>query len=150
MTAECAVNQRRTLWFAILQTVFAAGIVALSMSGCQSTNAIAAANTPDQKAYALYGTFVILEEQAATLMTNPATSPKLRSAVRVADARAKPSADALVKALKDYEAAAAEVKAGGTGAAALLTTATVNLNTWIGTATTDISTLVSAVKGTTL
>lgn len=119
---------------------------AFALHGCAS-NPVAAANTLDQKAYAIYGTFVIVEEQGAKLVSDPTTPAAIKAAIRSTDARAKPTADALTTALHQYDTAVASVKAGGPGTAGALSTAQANLTTWIAQASTDVNALVAAVKG---
>jgi hypothetical protein len=121
------------------------GACLVMLAGCASTNAVGAATDTEQRAYAVYGTFVVIEERGAALVTNPATPPAVTAAIRVADAKAKPTADALLKATQDYLAVAAQVKAGTT-TADKLTLASANLNNWITTATVDVNRLVTAVK----
>lgn len=144
------LRQAKVFWpGAVLPSMGALALIALlggALSACQSTNALAAANTRDQKAYAVYGTFVVIEEQAATLVTSPATPAALRAAIRSADAKAKPTADTLKKALVQYDAAFAAVKAGASSDTAL-GVAAANLDLWITQATTDVNTLVNIVKG---
>lgn len=119
------------------------------LAGCMTTNPIAApaiaAQTPAQKAFALYGTFTTIEEQAANVMRDPTVALSLKKAIKIADSKAKPSADALLKGLLDYEKIAGEVRAG-TATADSLTLAAENLGTWTTTAEQDIATLVAVVK----
>jgi hypothetical protein len=132
--------------YGITLTVWA--LVATALGGCANTPLSAAQDTA-QRAYALYGSFVIIEEQGAQIVRNPSVDAAVKSGIRVADARAKPSADALAGAVRDYLAAQAAVTAGGTGATALLSTATANLQRWVTQADTDITALITAVTGNT-
>jgi hypothetical protein len=116
------------------------------LHGCASTNAVGMASDIEQRAYAVYGTFVVIEERGAQLVGDPNTPAAVKVVIRLADSKAKPSADALLKATQDYLSIAAQVKAGGSTPAALAT-ATANLTGWITTATADVNNLVSAVKG---
>lgn len=118
----------------------------VTLSGGCSSSPVASAQTVEQKAYAVYGTFVITEEQAAQLVQQPSTPASLRQSIAAADALAKPSADALEKAFLDYESAAAALKAGTTTADQVAIAQT-NLVTWVNTADSDVQNLVSAVKG---
>ncbi len=80
---------------------FMLGFVALTvpfLGGCasvQEVNAVAAADTLEQRAFALYGSFVVVEEQAAVLVRDKAVPKSVRKAVQAADAKAKPLADRL-------------------------------------------------------
>lgn len=116
----------------------------VSLVGCAS-NPVSAAQTPDQRAYAVYGAFVISEEQGAKVATDPTVDVHVRQAIQAADAKAKPSADALLKAYQDYAHAQTLLNAG-TGSAAQFATASANLDQWIMTAEADVNALVAAVK----
>lgn len=88
---------------------------ALLLAAC----AVRTAETPAQKAFALYGTFVVAEEAAAALIADPALPAAVRQGIRTADAVAKPLADALMAAAREYARAAAELRAlEGAGATA--------------------------------
>jgi len=123
-----------------------ATLTAAWLPGCASSP-LATAQTPEQKAFAVYGSFVIYEEQAARLATDPSTPGPVRQALSAADARAKPSADALLKAFQDYSTADTALKAG-TGTPEKLQITAENLDTWVQTASNDINTLITTVKGT--
>lgn len=73
----------------------------LLLTGCAS-NPFNTAKTVEQKSYALYGTFVIVEEQAAVLMGYADVPASVKRAMQRADARAKPAADELKKAVDAY------------------------------------------------
>jgi hypothetical protein len=124
-------------------------VVSLSVTwmalGCQS-NPLTSAHTPLQKAYALYGEFVIVEEQAAQLKSTPNTPVALKRALQLADARAQPSANALLQATLDYTAASREL-AQGTGTPEKLQITQTHLNQWIAQTETDITVLLHAVEG---
>lgn len=66
----------------------------LALTAC-GANPYKDADTIQQKGYATYGTFVIVEEQAAALVQDPAVSGVVKLALRRADAKGKPIADAL-------------------------------------------------------
>lgn len=74
--------------------------------GCAS-NPVALAQTPLQKAYALYGEFVIVEEQAAALKSAGTLTGKTLLAIQQADARVKPVADSLLVAIREVNSTAA-------------------------------------------
>jgi hypothetical protein len=125
---------------------FAAMILAVGLiSACQS-NPLSAAQSPDQKAYALYGTFVVFEEQAAVLVRSPSTPAEVKSAIRKADAVAKPVVDNLLGAARQYVSIQMQLKSGATSADRLQI-ATANLQKWVADATPLINSLVSAVGG---
>lgn len=130
-------------WFLpVLLTLF--GIAATQLPGCAG-NPVGAARDLEQRAYAVYGSFVIVEEQGAKVVMDPAVPQPVKAAIQTADAKAKPSADALLNALQQYTTASAEVKAG-TSSADKLSIATANLQTWIGEASADVTAFSSAIK----
>jgi hypothetical protein len=115
------------------------------LSGCKSTP-VSEAKTVDAKAYALYGTFVAIEEQASVLVQSTATPIDVKIAIRKADSAVKPVADALLAASREYLRIKAEVAAGQTSADKLAL-ATVNLERWVKEATPLINNLIAAVGG---
>lgn len=114
------------------------------IQGCANSPVIVAQDS-EQRAYAIYGTFVIVEEQAAGLVGSPGVPNTVVVAIRQADAKAKPSADALVQAVRDYDAASHQLKTGG-GSADKVSIASSNLVKWVSQAQTDVAALVAAVK----
>lgn len=113
--------------------------------GCQS-NPVTVAKTPLQKAYAVYGEFVIAEETAQALIYTKTTPPSIVVGIKRADALAKPSADALLKATLDVLDATREINAG-TGSQDKLNIVQTNLAQWLAKAQTDITALTTAVQG---
>ncbi len=132
-------------WVAALCLGLVVTFICLDLFGCQN-NPITVAKTPLQRAYAAYGEFVILEEQAAHLTQDPTTPRQIKNIIATADSRAKPSADALLSAVLDYESASKSLSTG-TGTPEKLAITESNLEHWLTQANTDITVLVSAVKG---
>lgn len=128
--------------FAVMSTCAAFG--AVNIPGC-SVNPVTAAQDTEQRAYAIYGTFVIVEEQGANIISSAKVPTAVVSAIKAADARAKPSADALLQAVRDYDAARHDLKTG-TNTQADFEVAAAHLQQWVIQAQTDVSALVSAVK----
>jgi hypothetical protein len=126
--------------------VFFLLLLMVGLQGCGAANPVARAETVEQKAYATYGTFVIIEEQAAKLVSSGQIPDRAVRAIASADARAKPVADSLLDALMEFEQIRDEFEAGGTGEARYVA-AVDNLNDWIARAGPLINNLVSAVKG---
>ncbi len=64
-------------------------VFAIFISGCATVEPVKTAETPEQKAFALYGTYVIYKEVGADLAVDPDTPDEfvqyLATAVRVAD-----------------------------------------------------------------
>lgn len=86
-------------------------LAAVALVGCAGSP-IKVAQTTEQKAYALYGTFVIAEEQAAKL-TAPTSnlSPAAKTAIIAASQRAQPAMDVVLLGISQYEAARADFEA---------------------------------------
>lgn len=119
------------------------GILIVLLHGC-TANPVRASQNTAQTAYALYGEFVIFEQQAAQLR---AQLPKNEFVViQQADNIAKPTVDALLQAVRDYENAQTALQ-HNTGNAAKLATVTQNLQKWVAQANTDINHLVQAIRG---
>lgn len=70
--------------------------------GC--TNPAVKPETLEQKAFLAYGTFVVLEEQAAKVYADEAVPPDIKAAIQAADSAAKPAADAMLEAALALEA----------------------------------------------
>lgn len=116
------------------------------LPGC-AHSPLSAAKDVEQRAFAVYGSFVIVEEQAAKMSRDPSVPASVKQALRGADARAKPSADALLSALQAYQTGAAAIKGDAPGTGSGGTPDTAALQHAIDTAAGDVATLISAVKG---
>jgi hypothetical protein len=87
----------------------------LVLVGCKSLSApVEAAQTPEQTAYALYGTFVVFEELAASIVTDPATPASVKDVIKQADAVAKPAADGMIDAARQVIKIQTQLAAGTT------------------------------------
>jgi len=117
----------------------------VTLHGCVA-NPLAAAKTIDQKAYALYGTFMAFEEVGATIVQAPAVPEVVKAAIRKADRIAKPVADSLLSALKQYVVIQQQLAVGAT-TNDKLAIATANLEKWVRDAEPLIQDLVKAVGG---
>lgn len=126
------------IWLGLI-TVYA--ILTGLLPGC-ANNPVAAAQDVEQRAYAVYGSFVIVEEQAAKIVSDPNVPAAVKQALRGADARAKPSADALLGSLQAFQTTAAQLKGSGGSPDAT------RLQNAIDAAAGDVAILISAVKGT--
>ena len=78
-------------------------LLLVSCSACQSVNPLAQAETHSQRAYALYGTYVIFVEKAADLAEDPRVSPLVKLRLIGAEERISPLIDSLLIALREYE-----------------------------------------------
>lgn len=137
---------RTVFWpgFAAVSIFAATLLVALTECSCAS-NPVAEAQTLEQKAYALYGTFVILEEQADQVVKQSTTPENVRAAIANADAKAKPTADALMQSFLNYSHIEQQFK-NGTYSQAELDLATQNLSKSVDKMGVDVQTLNNAVK----
>lgn len=120
--------------------------VMLALQACGSANPLARAETTEQRAYAAYGTFVIIEEQAAKAVSSGELPRSAVVRIGDADARAKPVADSLLEAVLEFEQIRDEFEATGEGEDRLIA-ATNNLNNWVTRLTPLINNLAAAIKG---
>ena len=120
-------------------------LLAVFVQGCANVNPIAAAETPEQRAYAIYGTFVIFSEKAADLAENAALPRSVRLGLVEAEEDARPVVDSMLEVLEEYETIRAQVDAGETGEERFVIVAS-NLNSWVDRVAPLVEGLVTAVK----
>lgn len=121
-------------------------LLLVGLQGCAGSNPIAAAETNEQRAYAAYGTFVIMQEKAADLVeqTNLSSGVKLR--IIGAEERAKPVADSLLDAYTQYLVVRAEYEAGQTSEEKFIIAAN-SLDNWVTQLVPLLNELIRNVKG---
>lgn len=121
-------------------------LLLVGLQGCAGTNPIAAAETNEQRAYAAYGTFVIMQEKAADIVegTDIPRGAKLR--VIGAEERAKPIADSLLDAYTEYLVIRAEYEAGQTSEERFITAAN-SLDNWVTQLVPLLNELIRNIKG---
>jgi len=127
------------------QTFYLLAIMLL-LQACAGANPIAKAETTEQRAFATYGTFVIIEEQAAKLVSSGQISDSAVRAIARADSQVKSVADSLLDATLEFTVIRAEFEAGGTGEEQFVR-AMNELNSWVERARPLIANLISAVQG---
>ena len=127
------------------QTFYLLAIMLL-LQACAGANPIAKAETTEQRAFATYGTFVIIEEQAAKLVSSGQIPDSAVRAIARADSQVKPVADSLLDATLEFTVIRAEFEAGGTGEERFVR-AMNELNSWVERARPLIANLISAVQG---
>ena len=127
------------------QTFYLLAIMLL-LQACAGANPIAKAETTEQRAFATYGTFVIIEEQAAKLISSGQIPDSAVRAIARADAQIKPVADSLLDATLEFTVIRAEYEASGTGEERFVR-AMNELNGWVERARPLIANLIAAVKG---
>ena len=128
-----------------IQTFYLLAII-FALQACAGSNPIAAAETAEQRAFATYGTFVIIEEQAAKLVSSGQIPDSAVRAIARADAQVKSVADSLLDATLEFAVIRAEFEAGGTGEEQFVR-AMNELNGWVERARPLIANLISAVRG---
>lgn len=116
------------------------------LAGCAGSP-VQVAQTTQQKAYALYGTFVIVEEQAVKL-TAPTSNltPAVKTTIINSMQRAQPVVDSMLAANQKAEAAKADFEAKKLDQPAFQIVVD-NLGNWVAQAEPLVTSLVSAVKG---
>ncbi len=117
-----------------------------ALAGCQGANPIKAAETPEQRAYAAYGTFVIAQETAADLVEDASIPDGVRLRIIQAEERAKPVADSLLDAYMGFLIVKAEFDAGETTEQRLVTAAN-ELDDWVTQLAPLISELLRNIRG---
>ena len=117
-----------------------------ALAGCQSANPMRAAETPEQRAYAAYGTFVIAQETAADLVEDASIPDGVRLRIIQAEERAKPVADSLLDAYTEYLIIKAEFDAGDTSEQRLVIAAE-SLDDWVTQLAPLVAELLRNVKG---
>ena len=127
------------------QTFYLLAIMLL-LQACAGASPIAKAETTEQRAFATYGTFVIIEEQAAKLVSSGQIPDSAVRAIARADAQVKSVADSLLDATLEFAVIRAEFEAGGTGEEQFVR-AMNELNGWVERARPLIANLISAVRG---
>jgi hypothetical protein len=132
------------LWNVPLLLVLAL-VVTWVCVGCQS-NPVSITKTPLQQAYAVYGEFVIVEEQAAALKKSGTEPPAVLTAITYADTFTKPAADALLNATLEVSAALRAVQTGQ-GTPDALATAQTKLTTQLAFTQHQVTAFSAIVQG---
>ncbi len=100
--------------------------------------------TPAQKAYAIERAYNIVLEGALDIVSSPASSPWLKSSIRLVERQTTPVIDSLSNALAEYEIVRAQLSQGESSDEKL-TIAAANLEDWVGQAEAALSQLATAV-----
>ena len=122
-------------------------LVAIALlAGCV-TSPVQVAQTTEQKAYALYGTFVIVEDQAVKLTApSSALTPAVKAPIINAVQKAQPVVDSMLAATQKAESAKADFDAKKIDTPAFQIVVD-NLGNWVSQAEPLVLSLVTAVKG---
>lgn len=134
--------QASRLWLLLMVAVVCTTV----LFGCKGANPVSVAETPEQKAFALYGVYVVFAEEALTLAQTPSVPASIRLGLVNAEAVAKPSADALKAAYDEAVMIAREVATGATPEEKYVIAIT-NLNKWVTDSAPVITALQTAVQG---
>ena len=121
-------------------------IIVLALQACGAANAIKRAETVEQRAYAAYGEFTIVSEQAAKLVSSGQLDNRSIIAIGRAEEAAKKVADPLIELTLEFATVRAEFEAGGTGQDRFIS-AMNNLNGWVERLLPLVANLQSAKKG---
>lgn len=121
-------------------------VAMMALSACGSLNPVSRAETASQKTYALYGTFVVFEEQAAQIAQDSNVSLEVKRSLAAADAVAKPVMDKSVDLALTVDGIREDL-AEGNSTEELLVIATENLMKWYLDAVPKVQALVAAVRG---
>ena len=118
------------------------------LTGCGSLrqyNPVSYAETPEQRAYAVYGSFTVAEEQGAVLIQDASVSDSIKLSIQRADAKAKPIADKTLAAA-DAVALARRDLALGTSTEEKLKIFSDNLANWYTTFVPLVNDLINIVE----
>lgn len=126
------------------QTFFLLAIMLL-LQACAAANPVAKAETIEQRAFATYGTFVIIEEQAAKLVSSGQIPDSAVRAIARADSQVKSVADALLDTTLEFVVIRVEFEAGVTSEEKFVRTMN-ELNAWIERTRPLIATLITVVN----
>jgi hypothetical protein len=127
------------------QTFFLLAIMLLLLQACAAANPVSKAETIEQRAFATYGTFVIIEEQAAKLVSSGQISDSAVRAIARADSQVKSVADALLDTTLEFVVIRVEFEAGVTSEEKFVRTMN-ELNAWIERTRPLIATLITVVN----
>jgi len=106
-------------------------VIALALQACGAANAVARAETTEQRAYAAYGEFTIVEEQAAKLVSSGQLDDRTVMAIGRADEAAKKVADPMIELTLEVTAIRSEYEEGGKDAESRFISAANELNGWV-------------------
>lgn len=115
------------------------------LSGCAGYNPVAVAQTPEQKADAVYATFVLFEQRAVSLAERSGTPQSVINSLARADRVVKPIMDSLQAAVSEVERVRADIATGGDSTQDMLVVVTLNLEKWLIEAAPALQALIDAV-----
>jgi hypothetical protein len=104
--------------------------ISFTIISCANFNALSKAKNSEQRAYALYGSFVVFEELGASLITSSNVPLSIKRDIKKADAKTKPAADKLLAAVLQVQNVRAEL-AKGENTEQTLAIVNANLEKWL-------------------
>lgn len=136
---------KRNGWLGAYVPLMVVAVIA-TLNACATFNPVSQAETTEQKAWALYGTFVVFQEQAAGLTKDPNTPAEWKSHLSRADREAYPVAEGLFRAGQEV-IVARRLFAEDASQAEKLDIALRNLSAWYIRAQPAVGELVTTVRG---
>lgn len=121
-------------------------VVAVALQACASLNPVSHAKTTEQRAYALYGEFVVIEEQAAVAAQSADVPSAVRQSIVAADVVAKPIADELLKTAVLVKSIREDF-AQGQSSEEKVVIATASLQKWYAALAEQLPKLADALRG---
>ena len=129
VTLTKAAANEANLKCSLVAAMLALLIVLPAMGGC-AYFAVGRAETTEQKAAALLGDFTLYQKASLQIGNDPSVTPEVRKQVLDAAIAAKPVADSLDTALRDYRLMKRQLEAGETTRDRTAIAAN-NLQTWV-------------------
>lgn len=126
------------------------GVAIATLPGCASVteiSAVAQAETTQQRAFALYGTFVVLEERAADMIADRSIPKTVRQRIQQLDKITKPAADLVFDLASQLNTARRTLGAPGGATSDKVAALATQLSGAINTLAPRVSALVAAVEG---
>ncbi len=121
--------------------------VMFALQACGTASAYARAETIEQKAYAKYGEFTIISEQAAKLVSSGKLDNRSIIAIGRAEEAAKKVADPLIELTLEVTAIRREYDEGGETGQERFISAANNLTNWVTRLAPLVTNLQSAKEG---
>jgi len=141
------MRYRRRPWdLSVIWAMLAAVGVSVLVQSC-ATSPVAQAETLEQRVYAVYGTFVIMEERVATMVEEDSTLPRdvQLGMIRAVQA-AEPAIDSMLAGYASYLEARAQFAAGMTNPERIAVV-TANLASWVEEADGLVDSLREVARG---
>ena len=138
------MNSHRFFAVNVLLVVILSTLVTLG--GCETLTPTREAESIEQRAFALYGTFVIYQEAAARSMSDPQIPDSVKREAQQIDARAAPIASSLAESTATLSRLRREFEEGAASEGELLT-AIRSVERWTQELAPLIARLISTVGG---